>query len=615
MEPARSSAIPERALAAALLIILGVAAWWRVLGLGDPGLWLDEILGVRGVGPEHGPVYYAVMRATTGARPDEVVTRLPFATAGLLTVAAAFACGRAISGRWLGVAAAAVVAAAPVHVYYSREARPYAFLVLAGFVGLGAAIRLSRDDRPWRWLLLLAGAAIGAVLTSANGIFVAAALLGAGAWAWPAGRRARVGWLVALAATAVACLVLVRTLYPRPAGTLAGGPEARAVLAATLPLLGPMVSGHLEQFPVRPVTWAALAVAVAGAALLARRTPRVALALATAACLGLILPAATMLWLQHPISARYALAGFPGLALLIAAPAVLLDRARRPPAGGWLVLGTCLLLAALAWAHGDARRAAFREKADWRRVAAMVVERTAPGDTVVVSSDWAEVCLGYYLPAGAKARRLVNVREDVEEARRVVGALPRALLVTGGAHLTYEAREWMRRFHPVWDSAREDIAITYYPDRSTYLAAAITPAEIAADEHVLRQRLRSRIDMTVNAERFLLAGWQPREIAGGDTPFRRAEARAAVYLPVATRVPTELATRARLAPDIPDRRLDVWLNGRPIATVALDPEWRDLRVPVPAGSLTSGANFLELRTPGVAPGRGAAAAFQAIEIR
>lgn len=303
-------------MVAAVLAILAVAGYWRLLHLGTPGLWLDEILGVGGIGPEHGPVYYAIMRATTRQLPNEILTRLPFALAGLAGVAGAFLAGRTASGPWLGIGAASAVAASPIHIYYSREARPYALLLLCA-VGL---------------------AAVGAI---AIGL----------------------------------------------------------------------------------------------------RAPRFSLALVTAAVVGLLLPVALMLWIQHGISARYVLSALPALTILAAGPLAFLDRLDRPWTrdARWQLLAAGVLLFVLGDAHASARRAAYLEKADWRRVASIVLERSAPGDIVIVSNDWSEICLTYYLPKGASARRIVNVRESLDEAHRVAAASRRALIVSGGTHRNHRA--------------------------------------------------------------------------------------------------------------------------------------------------------------------------------
>jgi hypothetical protein len=616
---AAASDADRRPFFVAVALIVAVAAWWRLADLGNPGLWLDEIFGVRGIGPEHGPLYYATMRATTGAHPNELLTRLPFAIAGIATVAVACLAGRAAAGPWLGIAAGAFVATSPMHLYYSREARPYAFLLLSGFVGLLAIACLVRRWRhPWTWGAVHAAAVGAAVVTSANGIFVAASLLVAAVWTRP-GWRAYVVWLAVVAAMAAGSLAAVRAIYPPPAATTSSLPTWQAVREAVVPIVGPMVSGHREQPAMTPATWLGLALTAVGALAIGRHSPRLALAILAAAGAGLALPVATMLWLQHFISARYALAAFPPLALLIAGPAALVDGLDAPwrRDGRWLVAGAAALLLVRGTLQSGARRLALLDQADWRKVGAMIAERTKPGDLVVASNDWSWVCLEYYLPAGDAARRVVNVRESLDEAQRVVAAAPRAVLVSGGDHFTsWAVPRWMRGFPRIWNDGREQISLAFYPDRRAYVEAAITPREVAGDEAALQTMLRSRIDMTVNARAFLLAGWHDAEVYRRDTPFRWADASAVAYLPVAQHWPTLLATKVRPHPRLTDRRLTVLINGVEIGATQLTDEWTEVRVPIPRARLRAGANTIELRSgePEKPYDRGAKAV-QAIEIR
>jgi mannosyltransferase len=614
-----SVGISRRVFAAAVLLIVTLAAWWRFAGLANPGLWLDEIFGVMGIGPEHGPLYYAVMRATTRAQPDEFLTRLPFAVAGVLSVAGACAVGRAASGPWLAVATGAVVATSPIHLYYSREARPYAFLLACGFAGLYAVMGLVRQwQQPSRWWLLLAASIAGALLMSANGIFVAAALLGAALWIRP-GWRAYLAGLVAIAVLAAGSFAIVRGLYPASGEAPTQLPAWEAVRSHLLPLLGPMISGHREGPDVGPAAWLGLGAALAGALVIGWRTPRVSLALAVAAAAGLALPVATMLWLQHGISIRYELAMFPALAVLVAGPAAILDRLDDPRwrDGRWLIAGTLVLLAGLGVLQGDARRAALAAKADWRKVGAMIEARTAPGDLVVASNDWSWVCLQYYLPKDSSARTLVNVREALADAQRAVAAVPRAVLVSGGDHFTSRAvPRWMDTFPSIARLPREGIALSFYPDRASYLATAVTADEVAADEAALDTMLRGRIDMTVNARRFLLTGWHDAEVYRQDTPFRWADASATAYLPIATHWPTELSTMVRPHPRLVDRTLTVLVNGVSVASVQLTDAWTPVRATIARGQLKRGANTIELRTAEPpAPFDRGAKAVQGIELR
>jgi mannosyltransferase len=585
---------------AALAMIVVAAAWWRLTDLARPGLWLDEIFGVRGIGPEHGPLYYMTMRATTLAQPNEFLTRLPFALAGILGVAIAGLVGRSAAGSWLGIAVGAFVATSPVHLYYSREARPYAILILCGFVGLLAVAHLVRRwERPWLWLIALALAIGIAVFTSANGIFVVLSLVVAAVWTRP-GLRMYALWLGIVLALAAASVFTVRSIYPPPGATASVLPTWQAVRDGVVPVLGPMVTGHLEQPAMRPVSWLGVGLALCGALAIGWRAPRLALALTTAAVAGLVLPVATMLWLQHFISARYALAMFPAFAILIAGPAALLDWLDGPwrRDGRWLVAAAALALLVLGSLQSDARRLALNDKADWRKVGAMVAERTRPGDLVVVSNDWSWVCLEYYLPSGGpQGRRIVNVHESLADAQRTVAGSPTAILVSGGDHFTsWEVPRWMSGFPRIWQTGREDIALSFYPDRRTYLASAVTPKEVAADEARLLTMLRSRIDMTVNARFLLVDGWHDAEVYRRDTPFRWADRRAIVYLPVSARWPTVLTTKVRPHPRLIDRRLNVLINGVLVSTTMLTDEWTDVRADIPRERLKAGANLIELQT-------------------
>jgi hypothetical protein len=380
-----------------------------------------------------------------------------------------------------------------------------------------------------------------------------------------------------------------------------------------------MVSGHKEQPVVGTAVWAGVACAVVGIVTIGWRAPRLACALVGAALLGLVLPPATMLWLRHGISARYALSAFPALAFLLAGPAAILDAVDGPwnRDGRWLVAGTVTALTGLGFLQSDARRAALIEKADWRKVAAMVIERTGPGDLVVMSNDWTSVCLTYYLPAGSASRRAVNVRESLTDAQGIVAGAPRAILVAGGDHFTNRAvPQWMRAFPPIWGSAREDISVNFYPDRTTYLTAAITPKEVADDEAALLTNLRSRIDMTFNARRFLLDGWHEPDVYRQETPFRWADPIAVVYLPVSTTFPTVLTTKVRPHPRLVDRTLAIWINGVPLSSVMLTDEWTEVRASIPRSYLKKGVNLIELRTsqPPAPYDRGAKAV-QGVDVR
>jgi hypothetical protein len=76
----------------------------------------------------------------------EVALRLPSALAGIATVPVAWGIGSELAGRRAAIVTAALVAVNPLFVWYSQEARAYAFFVL--FVALAMLCVLHADGEP-----------------------------------------------------------------------------------------------------------------------------------------------------------------------------------------------------------------------------------------------------------------------------------------------------------------------------------------------------------------------------------------------------------------------------------------------------------------------------------
>src|SRR5438874_5036552 len=126
---------------------LGVGAFLRFEGLGEPSYWLDEVLHqklttdaaaqplwrwVVGFSPEHGSLYYATQLAARAFGTSETAGRFPAAVFGLLTIPlvwAALRSAREVVARAAPPVAAILLASSPLHVYYSREARAYSLLM------------------------------------------------------------------------------------------------------------------------------------------------------------------------------------------------------------------------------------------------------------------------------------------------------------------------------------------------------------------------------------------------------------------------------------------------------------------------------------------------------
>jgi 4-amino-4-deoxy-L-arabinose transferase-like glycosyltransferase len=184
------------------LVSLGLAL--RLYRLETPELWLDEagtFLSVNRsdwVSPAFSsitpPLFYLLLRPWILLLGDgEAELRLLSALLGTAFVAAAIAAGRELFSRQAGLWAGVLAAVSPIHVFYSRELRPYVLVSLCLMLASAVFWRARREDSLRAWSLF--GGAVAAALLShlygALGVLVlcAAGLLDAA----PRVRR-RVAW-------------------------------------------------------------------------------------------------------------------------------------------------------------------------------------------------------------------------------------------------------------------------------------------------------------------------------------------------------------------------------------------------------------------------------------
>lgn len=181
--------------------IVAVACLLRVYQLGTQEIWFDEafsfhmatrrdVLGLL-LAENSPPLYYLLLRGWVGlAGQSEAALRIISALAGTCFVAALIWAGRELVAPGVGVWSGLMAAVAPIHIYYSQEARAYVVLTLAlavTYAALGRALRTNA----WRWWGL--GMA-GAVLALYTHYFALLGLLPTAALVWAApgpGRRRR----------------------------------------------------------------------------------------------------------------------------------------------------------------------------------------------------------------------------------------------------------------------------------------------------------------------------------------------------------------------------------------------------------------------------------------
>ena len=90
-----------------------------------------------------------------------MAVRLPSIIAGTLVIPALYLLGRELYDRRTGLVAAAFGAASPLLIWYSQEARMYAFVTLFGLLALWTQLRAIRNPSMGNWAAyILATAAL-----------------------------------------------------------------------------------------------------------------------------------------------------------------------------------------------------------------------------------------------------------------------------------------------------------------------------------------------------------------------------------------------------------------------------------------------------------------------
>lgn len=153
-----------------LVILLGIIL--RGINL-DQSLWLDEATSIRvarefsfqqivttfSPGDFHPPLYYFLLKiwiSVFGA--SEVAARSLSVLLGSATIPLVFLIGRKLVSKNAGLAAALFFATAPLHIYYSQEARMYAAATFFATLFVWFFLKSLKEKKLFTWLgLLLSG--------------------------------------------------------------------------------------------------------------------------------------------------------------------------------------------------------------------------------------------------------------------------------------------------------------------------------------------------------------------------------------------------------------------------------------------------------------------------
>lgn len=635
-QPAR-----RRLRTAAFLAVLAVAAFVRLDGLGEPPLWLDEILHVEQaraavsemqgepwtrwpsaltLDKENGPLYYAGQVAALSLSADdgtkaEFAARLVPALAGVATVAALFfVVLRASRSGAVALVAMALLAVAPLHVDYSREGRPYAAAMLAAtlMLLLGFVPR-----RRWAvaavYLLAAATACLGAVAAP-----VLASLVAVGTASWWLRKRSLYRtwqWRRDLH-LAVACglgLLLMTQLFPtvpglsEMAGTATEAPDHGEDLTFASPisarsfdrLLTSMTTSGLDASSAGWLSFVVLVFSLWGAARwLLHDTP------SAVWLVGLcVLPIAGWFVLLHHFdhwyNVRYTSAALPAFLALVAyglvdaADAVslwvgrLVWKLHMAVLPGVFLGGVLLTLLVPNWA---ASRTEPWQKPDWRGAAELIAllgGDEVPKAPVIARDDWAGTCLRFYLQEHDVA--VVSVNFDLAEAEALRQRLPRAWVATAG----YRDGPWfdpfLRGLDPVLRVSAANFRLFRYPGLTSIPWQSVRPE----DGERLTELLTGFGEVDPNdvgrqdfgrPEALLGAGWSAAETDPVGMTFRWAASTSAELALLAPTDPgDERALNLRVMPfpgrDRPAQTISAQVNGETLPAVPLAPGWSEVTLP------------------------------------
>lgn len=436
--------VPWKALAALTLLALLVrCAITR-------GIWLDEAISVTQAqmpwqamldalraNDVHPPLHHAVLWLLAHAfGTDEWVMRAPSLLAGALLVPAIYALGHVLWDRRAGLLAAALVSVAPFLVWYSQEARMYAFFMLFAVLALLGQAWALRGGGLRAWALYAVATALLLWTQYFSIAFVGVQQL---AFLATAVRRVRVDRHAGLRFTAAwlaATLVVVAALVPlaplaidqfqanessgrgfdqgpSQAGDVANE-EPRPGIYVVLTNLAWAVLGYHSNETLSRLT-ALWPLAMLGALLILGRRPTwrahlvIACAIAPAALLFVLAMAKPFLF-----EIRYFIASAPLLLLMLARGITAWNRDARV-----LAPISVVLVAALGVATADElANGANPRRYDFRGALEQVEDRMRPGDVLVYEPAYLRNVITYYQPR-LRAAPLSEGLPERRWARRV----------------------------------------------------------------------------------------------------------------------------------------------------------------------------------------------------
>ena len=560
---------------AAISSITLLGAWLRLAGLGDPSLWLDEILHyeiatsatttrswwdwIIGFEIENGPLFYALQligRASSGDL--EFGARVGPALLGTVSIPLIWKCAGGKANLPTALAAAVLLTTSPLHIYYSREARPYSLTVFGTLLLVIALLSRTRSPRLTAGL----GALVLAYAAASSYPILLSALLAAIVLAWKEPPRRR--QFSTIAAMVGGCLVWCSLLYPSDPNVLAGA--GMTIDHHLLVRLGAALTTSAVDNP-HGFMYVALLAVVTGLAWLgaARRKEFIVLLFAGPICVFLTILALS--YFDHWFSARYVINALP--ALLLAAGVGFATVARYVTVGRPAI--TCVLAFAATGAAVipivDRGVSETFEKLQWELVARNIAVRAKGADIVVTTNDWAAVCVRFYLAQLSSPLQVQSANESLERFEGLLRANPSAWILAAGFHSRADILHRIGPWQPILSSPIEDFRLYFHPSPNAFVShRALTRDRTRYAES---WGPRGRIEMRSDEQSVLAHGFYDAEHAGAND-FRWARRTASVLVPIRGTA----AIHARVLPVHEQLEMTVRIAGLEARKIVLEADWK-----------------------------------------
>lgn len=358
-----------------ILVVALVVGLLRFVRLGQWSLWIDEVYtwgDSQGAALGATKLGYLVIGWTVdalGGVPTEAALRLAPAVLGYLAIPLTFWAFHPIAGRSRAAGAALVIAVSAWEIQWAQTARFYTMVQALGLVGAGVMLRGVLASR---WIVAVLGISIAGlgVLFHLSGALLAAALGTAACLIPPASdpaskRAVRRAFLV-FALPGLLALPFVWSVWQ----------TYLSKKGISDPLSG---VGHFALSTGSFVTPTLAAMALGSWCLVLRNRDRAGAFTGSVPVLGGVVLA--LLAATATVSAQYAFAFFPWIALLASWPLGLAQGRRPGLAGPWLLALTVPLLAqtTLYFTVENGQRPR------WREAIELVAARRSPSDVVVAA--------------------------------------------------------------------------------------------------------------------------------------------------------------------------------------------------------------------------------------